>query len=101
MPDKGEKIKKFFLRIEAEVKKRDEHDKLCGLLAKLNVNESKEKLEKLEWTGQYDPDKPPDEIDDGDEVDPLKILATHSGTSKSRDVQVKYVFYSNVWRSAN
>lgn len=101
MPDRGEKIKKLFERILVELKKRDEHDKLCGLLAKLNVNESKEKMDKLEWTGQYDPDSPPVEIDDEDEVDPLQILATHSGTSKSRDVQVKCVFYSNVWRSTN
>ncbi len=87
LPDKGQKITNFLERVKCELRKRDEHDKLCGLLASLNVNESKDALDRLEWTGKYNTEKK--ETEDEDDVDPLRILATHSGTSLSKEKQTK------------
>ena len=47
LPDKEEKIKTFYEGIRVEPKKRNEYEKLCSLFGNFNVNESTEKMDKL------------------------------------------------------
>lgn len=89
LPDKGLKIKNFTEQAKCELKKRDDQEKLCELLKNLNVNESKNALDKLEWTDKYDLEKELKEITGENETDPFKILITHSSSSVSREKQIK------------
>lgn len=72
------------------MKKRDEPDKLCSLFGNLNVNDSKEALNKLEWTGDSKlPVSNETENSPENGTDPFEILVTHSGTSVSKEKVVK------------
>lgn len=85
------------------MKKLDESEKLCELLERLNVN-GKDGLDKLEWTGNCAPgysttrNENKDinvEIDDEDDLDPLKILVSHSGAGfhkKQHRYETEYNF---------
>lgn len=87
LADKGEKVVKLKNEIEKELKKRDESEKLSALMERLSVN-GKDGLDALEWTGNCAPgyttvrDESKEinvESDDDDDLDPLKILVSHSG----------------------
>ncbi|KAK3912442.1 DNA-directed RNA polymerase II subunit GRINL1A, partial [Frankliniella fusca] len=82
LADKGEKVSDLKNRIEKELKSRDELDNTANLLSNLTLNQ----LNALEWTGHCNPghrNVTPSIADhpDIEENDPLKILATHSGTT--------------------
>uniref|UniRef100_A0A1B6DJV0 DNA-directed RNA polymerase II subunit GRINL1A n=1 Tax=Clastoptera arizonana TaxID=38151 RepID=A0A1B6DJV0_9HEMI len=84
LPDKGARITHFKNEIEIELKKKNESEILSEMLSKLNLN-GKEGLDSLEWTGNCAPgykthneNNVVDELSE-DEIDPLKILASHSG----------------------
>ncbi|KAE8749863.1 hypothetical protein FOCC_FOCC003332 [Frankliniella occidentalis] len=82
LSDKGERASVLKDRIEKELKSRDELDKAASLLSKMTLNQ----LSALEWMGHCNPghrgvistnvDHP-----ECEETNPLKILATHSGTT--------------------
>lgn len=87
LSDKGEKVVKLKNEIEKELKKLDESEKLSALMERLNVN-GKDGLDALEWTGNCAPGyttvrneikEISVESDDDDDLDPLKILVSHSG----------------------
>jgi len=88
LPDKGEKILKFFEEVKVELQRRNNQENLCVELAKLNVNENTNALERLEWTGDYRTDPQDSAVEDND-TDLLRILATHSGTGLSRQKNIK------------
>uniref|UniRef100_A0A1B6FK00 Uncharacterized protein n=1 Tax=Cuerna arida TaxID=1464854 RepID=A0A1B6FK00_9HEMI len=83
LADKGDKITRLKEAIDKELQRRDESEKLSGMLATLSVT-GKEDLDALEWTGNCAPGyvsrvEDIDSDDDDDDVNPFKILATHSG----------------------
>ncbi|KAK6620646.1 hypothetical protein RUM43_010941 [Polyplax serrata] len=97
LPDKGKKINLFRDELQNELKKRQsEYDSACHLLAGLTLCDSKS--EDIEWSqvkpencgsNQLDSD---DEDDFSDcESDPLKIIASHSGTCNSVGKKINFV----------
>lgn len=92
LPDKGEKISNYRKRLEDELRNREKSDQLSDMLSKLNIK-GKEALDRLEWTGNCNPGQSHSGQDviviDNDEdegKDPLKIIATHSGTSFQKKI---------------
>lgn len=75
------------MRVEEELRKREEHENLCGLIASLNVTDSKNTVDLIEWTGKSDAESNA-ELDGDTETNPLQILATHSSTDASKQINV-------------
>ncbi|XP_063225630.1 uncharacterized protein LOC134532748 isoform X1 [Bacillus rossius redtenbacheri] len=84
LPDKGARIVQFREKLLTELTARDKVDDACGLLSKLSLTadelEWQKKGDKLEESTKDTPALDSDDESEG-EVDPLKIIATHSGTT--------------------
>ncbi|RZF34900.1 hypothetical protein LSTR_LSTR012897 [Laodelphax striatellus] len=91
LPDKGTRIADFKTKLETELKKRNEEERLAEMLSNLNVN-GPEELNRLEWTGSCNPgyktqESKPGNIEDETEVtDPLQLFASHSGTQFNKKI---------------
>lgn len=80
LPDKGENVKKFYEKIEKELKARTDIDEAAKLFSKLNVAEfGKTVVNRMEWNGALandsDSNVPVLDSDDEEDTNPLKILA--------------------------
>lgn len=82
MSDKGERIKVFHQKITEEIKKRDAVEEASELLAKMTMESLPNEIE---WSGKEAVNQVTRDSDDDsdDEMNPLKLVATHSGTIKS------------------
>ena len=89
LPDKGEKIISFRNELQNELKKREKLcDSTCELLSNLTLNDLN--VEDIEWNeGKLPRSKTQIDSDDDDDdknvlndniKDPLKLIASHSGT---------------------
>lgn len=81
LPDKGERIKSLLERIRNELNARNEVDLAAEMFSDLNIaSKGLKKLTEMEWTGgkatvPSDAVVDSDDNDDGQNVDPLKIIA--------------------------
>lgn len=90
LADKGSKATELKIRIERELKSRDEVEKTASLLSAMSLSQ----LNALEWTGHCTPGlsskRRTDELASNveyEETDPLKIFASHSGTTGQKKLQ--------------
>lgn len=99
LPDKGAKITSKYENLLAELKKREDTEtNLCSLMSTLVVG--KQEVADIEWTGNCNPGisrtKAADEEaedSDSEDVDPLKIIATHSGAGFAKK-ELRLVYQS-------
>lgn len=88
LPDKGQKIREYFVKVQAELASRNEMDQAAEQFSTLNiVSIGRKAINNLEWTGNastnnrgevtVDSDDEPD-----DEEDPLKIIANANESQK-------------------
>ncbi len=94
LPDKGKKIQDLYDRVCKELEARNQIDKAAELFSELNIASiGKKQLNKLEWSGKYDPAKDSDQIyldsDDEEEVDPLKIIASSMKSQNKKVVKIE------------
>lgn len=94
LPDKGNKIQDLYDKVCKELDARNEIDRAAELFSELNiVSIGKKKLNKLEWSGKYNPAQDSEEVyldsDDEEEVDPLKILARSTKNQEKKLVKVE------------
>ncbi|KAF6205237.1 hypothetical protein GE061_019404 [Apolygus lucorum] len=74
LPDKGAKILNYTKEVEDELEKREKEYDISDALAGLTLKQ----LDRLEWTRDKEREEPV-EIEEKDDTNPFKILATHSG----------------------
>lgn len=82
LPDKGANVKKFYGKIEKELRARTDIDEAAKLFSKLNVAEfGKAVVNKMEWNGALantsDSNVPVLDSDDEEDTNPLKMLANN------------------------
>ncbi|XP_014242454.1 uncharacterized protein LOC106662724 [Cimex lectularius] len=77
LPDKGVKLLSFKKEIEDELKKRNDIADISDVMAGLSIRAD---IQEIEWTGKLS-SQSESKLQPEDENDPLKILATHSGTT--------------------
>uniref|UniRef100_A0A336LZE8 CSON008498 protein n=1 Tax=Culicoides sonorensis TaxID=179676 RepID=A0A336LZE8_CULSO len=89
LPDKGQKIREYYEKVQAELASRNEINLAAEQFSKLNIASVGQKaLNNLEWTGDINPKKGVDVIVDSDDevidenIDPLKIIANSNETEK-------------------
>lgn len=88
LPDKGQKIREYFVKVQAELASRNQMNQAAEQFSQLNIaSVGRQALNNLEWTGHtntrktevtFDSD---DELDD-DDTDPLKLIANANETEK-------------------
>lgn len=104
LPDKGEKVKVFFEKVQNEYEERQKFgDATAQLFSNLSLNDGRN--EEIEWNNnkitenkeEFDSD---DEFHISDtEMNPVKLIANHSGTIKGKKKISN--FYKNTYSSLN
>lgn len=85
LPDKGQKIREYFAKVQAELASRNEMDQAAEQFSKLNIaSVGRKALNNLEWTGNTNASQVTVDSDDDfdDEEDPLKIIANVNKSEK-------------------
>lgn len=85
LPDKGQKIREYFEKVQAELASRNQMDEAAEQFSQLNIaSVGRQAINNLEWTGHtrntevtVDSDDEPD-----DDTDPLKIIANANESEK-------------------
>ncbi|KAK7870151.1 hypothetical protein R5R35_012715 [Gryllus longicercus] len=82
LPDKGNRIKTFRERVLKALAEKDQIDQTCGLLSGLSLSKSNV-VDEIEWTGELTGVlNESSDISSDEDTNPLKILASHSGTGR-------------------
>ncbi|GLG93200.1 Uncharacterized protein GBIM_00665 [Gryllus bimaculatus] len=82
LPDQGNRIKTFRERVLKALAEKDQIDQTCGLLSGLSLSKSNV-VDEIEWTGELTGVlNESSDISSDEDINPLKILASHSGTGR-------------------